>query len=109
MDESKKVIKEFRESLAKTFFPQGPPQDMMQLLDKVESGLNATYQAGLVDGSAHLKWNNNSCLGFAVMAAVRIGMDEDTINKLIGDMLHSFDFVSPELAADVYSQSKYRL
>lgn len=109
MDESKKVIKEFRDSIAKTYFPQGPSQEMMKLLDKVESGLNATYRAGLVDGSDHLQWNNDSCLGFAVMAAVRIGMDEEAIKKLIGDILHSFNFVGPELAAAVYCNSKYKL
>lgn len=109
MDESQKVIKEYIESLEKNYFPQDPSQEMIKLLDKVESGLNATYQAGLVDGSDHLRWNNNSCLGFAVMAAVRVGMDEEAIKKLIGDILHSFNFVGPELAAAVYSNSKYKL
>jgi hypothetical protein len=48
------------------------------------------------------RWSNKACLGYAILAADRIGYTEDQEQKLIGAMLHVMDMNSIEKAEQTY-------
>ena len=44
-------------------------------------------------------WRNDACLGYAYLAMKRTGLEEDTIRKVLDEMVQQFDLVSVEEAA----------
>lgn len=52
-------------------------------------------------------WSNQACLGYAIAAMERKGLDKETIRKVIGAMQGEFDVKTIEEAADIYRQSSY--
>lgn len=49
-------------------------------------------------------WRNDSCKGYAIMAMMRAGLDEDTIRKVSSAMTDCFDGTTVEEAADYYNK-----
>lgn len=50
---------------------------------------------GYMDGP----WRNDACMGYALMAMQRAGLDEGTIRKVLGELYWCFDDTSVEDAA----------
>jgi hypothetical protein len=48
------------------------------------------------------RWSNKACLGYAILAADRLGLSEDQEQKLIGAILHVMDINSIEKAEQTY-------
>lgn len=47
-------------------------------------------------------WRNDSCLGYAEMAMWAVGLDGETIGRVLSQMQRCFDEESTESAADYY-------
>ncbi|WP_160168722.1 hypothetical protein [Sporolactobacillus terrae] len=48
------------------------------------------------------KWSNDSCLGYMLLAADRIGYDAEQKRQLLGAMYYEFDLKTVEEAAEFY-------
>ncbi|MED4602553.1 hypothetical protein P9314_17955 [Paenibacillus validus] len=98
-----------RIDLERKHFPQGVAPDAIRLLDDVEQLLSKAYQAGLkaAEQSAPQPWSNQSCFGYAIMAAERIGMGEKEIQRLVRAMHNRFDMITLAEAAEHYRKSPY--
>ncbi|WP_246021137.1 hypothetical protein [Paenibacillus lentus] len=101
------TILENRIRLEKKHFPDGMTSDMIQLLDTVGTMIKDAYLAGLQEGQAEQEWNNQSCLGYAILAAEKMKWDETLTKELVRAMYRSFDFVTLNEAADAYRGSIY--
>lgn len=53
------------------------------------------------------EWSNQTCLGYAIMAAEQMGMKEEDIQILVRNMHNRFDFKTLEEAAEHYRKSPY--
>lgn len=53
------------------------------------------------------EWNNQSCMGYAIMAAERAGLPPEEVRKITKAMHRVFDDKSLEQAAEHYRQSDY--
>jgi hypothetical protein len=53
------------------------------------------------------EWSNQTCLGYAIMAAEKAGMSEEVIQSLVRAMQNRFDFKTLEEAAEYYRNSPY--
>jgi hypothetical protein len=53
------------------------------------------------------EWSNNACLGYAILAAKRMKLDEKETQRFINSVKAQFDEISVEEAADVYCNSPY--
>lgn len=53
------------------------------------------------------QWSNQSALGYAIMAAERLGWSEEQIQQLVRSMQNRFDFKTLEEAAEHYRRSPY--
>ena len=53
------------------------------------------------------QWSNQSALGYAIMAAERLGWSEERIQQLVRSLHNRFDFKTLEEAAEYYRQSAY--
>jgi len=89
-----------RISLQREFFPTDLVPDMVRLLDRVQQLLEES-------GEPNQRWSNQSAFGYAILAAVRIGMPEDEIQRLVRAMHTAFDMNSLEIAAEHYKRSPY--
>lgn len=98
-----------RMELMQRHFPQGVTPDMLRLLDEVEGLLKKAYIAGkqFADQAALQSWSNQSCFGYMIMAAERIGMDEEDIQRMVHAMHTLHDTISLEEAASRYCNSPY--
>lgn len=47
-------------------------------------------------------WRNDACKGYALMAMKRVGLDEETIRMVSGEMTRCFDDTTVAEAADYY-------
>lgn len=45
-------------------------------------------------------WRNDACMGYALMAMRRAGLDEETIRKVLMELHWCFDDTSVEAAAE---------
>lgn len=57
--------------------------------------------------SPESRWSNNSCLGYAILGAQKLGYDEEQIQKLVRAIYGQFDSKSVEESKAVYEQSPY--
>lgn len=57
--------------------------------------------------SSESEWSNNACLGYAIAAAEKIGMNNEQINKLVRAIYGQFDSKTLAEAKDVYIKSDY--
>ncbi len=98
-----------RLELEQKHFPNGVTPDQIKLLDDVQELLSRAYQAGKRDAErfAPQAWSNQSCMGYAIMAAEHLAWDEAQIQKLVRSMQNRFDFKTLEEAAEHYRQSPY--
>jgi hypothetical protein len=55
-----------------------------------------------MDFSEHHEWSNKACLGYAILAADRIGLTEDQEQKLLGTLIHVMDMNSVDVAEQTY-------
>lgn len=53
------------------------------------------------------EWSNNACLGYVILAAKRMGLDEKQTQRLVDSVHAQFDEISVDEAADVYNKSPY--
>lgn len=96
-----------RIQLEQQFFPNGMTADMIQLLNTVGNMLKSSYLAGVQEGQADQAWSNQSCLGYAILAAEKLKWDETLTKELVRAMYQRFDFVTLEEAAEAYRGSIY--
>ncbi|MHA0855891.1 hypothetical protein [Paenibacillus sp. CMAA1364] len=98
-----------RIELEQKHFPQGTPADAIKLLDDVQELLSRAYQAGYqaAERTVPLEWSNNACLGYALLAAEMMGLDETHRRKLAHSMNNRFDFKTLEEAKEAYCNSDY--
>ena len=54
----------------------------------------------LLFGYINGPWRNDACMGYALMAMQRAGVDEDAIRKILMELHRCFDDVSVEEAAE---------
>ena len=47
-------------------------------------------------------WRNDACMGYAIMAMRRAEIDEETIRKVMSQMVWCFDDTTVQEAADYY-------
>lgn len=47
-------------------------------------------------------WSNDACMGYCIRAAQLAGLDQDTIQKLLGACEVAFDELSVDEAAEIY-------
>jgi hypothetical protein len=52
-------------------------------------------------------WSNNACLGYVILAAKRMKLNEKETKLFVQSVKAQFDSVSVDKAADVYCQSSY--
>ena len=53
------------------------------------------------------EWDNNACLGYAILGAQRVGMNDEQIKKLVRSIYGEFDNVGVDKANKVYRESDY--
>lgn len=53
------------------------------------------------------EWSNNACLGYVILAAKRMKLNEKQTQDLVNSVRAQFDAVSTEEAAGVYRKSPY--
>lgn len=51
-------------------------------------------------------WRNDACMGYALLAMRREGIDEETIRNVMAQMYWCFDEMSVEAAADYYCNGR---
>jgi hypothetical protein len=56
----------------------------------------------MMDFSEHHEWSNKACLGYAILAADRLGLKEEQEQKLLGALLHVMDMNSVDKAEQTY-------
>lgn len=49
-------------------------------------------------------WRNDACMGYAIMAMKRTGLDDDTISKVISAMTDCFDDTTVDAAGRYYAK-----
>ena len=49
-------------------------------------------------------WRNDACMGYAIMAMKRAGLDDDTISKVISTMTDCFDDTTVDAAGQYYTK-----
>lgn len=54
-----------------------------------------------------MEWSNQACMGYAILAAEKVGIQEYEIEELINTMIHLFDRKTIEEAAEHYCKSDY--
>ncbi|MGM1023461.1 MAG: hypothetical protein ACQEXV_23745 [Bacillota bacterium] len=96
--------RELEKSLPATLTPE-----QITLLDQAEKLFGQAYQAGykaaqLFGGD---EWNNNACLGYAILGAKKLNYTEDDTKKLVRSIYTEFDFKSIEESRTVYNNSPY--
>lgn len=98
-----------RIELERTFFPQGMSQNIIQLFDKMGQLQREAYQAGYRAAELYCSqsWSNQSALGYVIMAAERIGISTQEIQRLVRAMDNRFDMKTLVEAAEHYRQSPY--
>lgn len=57
--------------------------------------------------SPEAEWDNYACLGYVILGARKIGMDEEQIKNLISSIHGEFDLKSVDQANEVYVKSDY--
>ncbi|WP_438351577.1 hypothetical protein ACP8HI_13600 [Paenibacillus sp. FA6] len=109
MDNLQYTTTKKRIELEKRHFPKGVAIEMICLLDEVELLLSKAYQSGyqVAERMVSQEWNNNSCLGYAVLAAEMMGLDETFTSKLVRSMNNRFDSKTLEEANQAYCNSDY--
>ncbi|MBE0341804.1 hypothetical protein E4V51_12170 [Paenibacillus sp. 28ISP30-2] len=89
--------------------PKDLTAEQIKILDQAENFFKQAYQAGF--NEARLfggeEWNNNACLGYAILGAKKLNYTEDDTKKLTRSIYNEFDFKSVEEARRVYNNSSY--
>lgn len=57
--------------------------------------------------SSEGRWNNNACLGYAILGAEKLGYSNDQIDNLVRAIYGEFDMKSVDDAQNTYNQSSY--
>jgi hypothetical protein len=57
--------------------------------------------------SPEREWSNNTCLGYAIFGAQKLGYDEEQTKELIRAIYSQFDMKTVEEARTAYSNSPY--
>lgn len=53
------------------------------------------------------EWSNNACLGYVILAAKRLKLNEKETQEFVNSVKAQFDCHSLEYAKDVYCKSPY--
>jgi len=97
-----------RVDLHRKHFPKGATSADIKLLDDVQELISRAYQAGREAAAASPQgMSNQSILGYAILAAERIGLSNNEIHLLVNNLHRLFDEVTLEEAAGHYVQSEY--
>jgi hypothetical protein len=98
-----------RIQLMQKHFPQGLTPDMIRLMDDVEQLLVKAYETGRQEALScvPLEWSNQSCFGYCIMAAERIGLDPEETGRITRALHRVFDDKTLEAAAEHYRRSPY--
>ena len=65
-----------------------------------QEGRSETMFAMFGDGP----WRNDACMGYAIMAMIRAGLDDETISKVISAMTDCFDDTTVSAAGQYYTK-----
>lgn len=86
------------------------PEAVWEHLDSKADGNRSEYLRKLLvrDMSSQWnKWSNNSCLGYAILGARRLGYNEEQTKELVRAISSEFDLETVEEARTVYEKSPY--
>ncbi|MFA2556881.1 DUF2239 family protein [Bacillus cereus] len=85
------------------------PEKEWDWLDEQAEGNRSQYLRRLVweAQSSENEWSNNACLGYAILGAKKLGMNDEQIGKLVRAIYSEFDWKSVEEAKDTYNQSSF--
>lgn len=53
------------------------------------------------------RWNNNACLGYAILGAQKLGYDDEQVKNLVRAIYSEFDWKSVNEAKRIYEESTY--
>ncbi|WP_025718402.1 hypothetical protein [Paenibacillus sp. 1-18] len=102
------MVAALRRELEKSL-PAPLTPEQITLLDQAEKLFGQAYQAGYKAAQffGGDEWNNNACLGYAILGAKKLGYSEEQTKNLVRSIYREFDFKSIEDARTVYNQSPY--
>lgn len=63
-------------------------------------------RAGLLAQMAEGPWRNDACVGYAIMAMKRAGLDDEAIRKVISTMTDCFDDTTVDAAGQYYTKGE---
>lgn len=85
------------------------PENEWEWFDEQAKGNRSQYLRHLVwkKQSPENEWDNYACLGYAILGAQAMGLDDEKTQKLINAIHGEFDWKSVEQANEVYRKSDY--
>lgn len=107
---SKKTTTLFKQEVEQQLISEGiTPEKVSAVWERIETAIFDSYQAGynLAESITGQPWSNNSCLGYVILGAKRVGYTEDEIQRIVRATNGQFDSVTLDEAKDVYNSSPY--
>lgn len=107
---SQKSTPLFKREIEQELFSEGfTTEKVAALWEKIESAIYESYQAGynFAESLTGQPWSNNSCLGYVILGAKRVGYTEDEIQRIVRATNGQFDSVALDEAKNVYNSSPY--
>lgn len=89
------------------YFKEGATSEMTILIDGVERVAAESFIAGTKETDGYGLWNNNACLGYAMLGAKRLGYTNKQVKDLLRAINSEFDFKTVGEAAQAYCNSSY--
>ncbi|SFB62731.1 hypothetical protein SAMN05216312_12251 [Cohnella sp. OV330] len=98
-----------RHDFQSKFFPDGIPGEQIAMIDFVGQLAASAYRHGIKTGETFqsAEWSNNACLGYAILAAEKIGLSHEQIRNLTRAIHGMYDFKTIGEARDAYEQSPF--
>lgn len=107
---SRKPAPLFKQEIEQELFSEGfTPEKVTTLWEKIESAIYESYQAGynFAESITGQPWSNNTCLGYVILGAKRVGYTEEEIQRIVRATNGQFDGVTLDEAKRVYNSSSY--
>lgn len=85
------------------------PEHEWDWFDEQAKGNRSQFLRHLVweKQSPESEWSNYACLGYAIVGAQKIGLNDDQIKKLVRSIYEEFDWKSVPEAEKIYRESDY--